>query len=205
MAPLRIGLTGGIAAGKSEALAAFARLGAATISSDAIVHELLDAEPMLSAVADRWGAEIVAGGTVDRSRVGEIVFAEPDELAWLEARIHPLVGERITSWLGALPAGTPAAVIEVPLLFETGMEGLFDATVSIHTSDEVRRTRADARDHALVSERESRQLEQSEKARLADQVVQNDGTIEELEMKLSALIESLTGSAQAAGPEPLQN
>ena len=104
MAPLRIGLTGGIAVGKSEALAAFARLGAATISSDAIVHELLDAEPMLSAVADRWGAEIVAGGTVDRSRVGEIVFAEPDELAWLEARIHPLVGERITSWLGALPA-----------------------------------------------------------------------------------------------------
>jgi dephospho-CoA kinase len=205
MAPLRIGLTGGIAAGKSAALAAFNRLGAATVSSDAIVHELLDDEPMMSAVAERWGNEVVVDGAVDRNRVGEIVFADPDELAWLEARIHPLVGARIASWLESLPEGTPAAVIEVPLLFETEMEGLFDATVSVHTSDAVRRARADARDHSLVEEREARQLEQSEKARRADHVVQNDGTIEELETKLSALIESLTGSAEAAGPDPLQS
>lgn len=205
MAPLRIGLTGGIAAGKSEALAAFERLGAATISSDGIVHELLDNEPMLSALTGRWGSEVAAGGTVDRSKVGEIVFADPAELAWLEERIHPLVGGRIASWLETLTAGTRVAVIEVPLLFETEMEGLFDATVTVHTSDGVRHARAEARGHTLVEEREARQLEQAEKARRADHVVQNDGTIEELEMKLSALIESLTGPAHAAGPDPLQS
>ena len=205
MAPLRIGLTGGIAAGKSEALAAFERLGAATISSDAIVHDLLDNEPMLSAIAERWGPGVIAAGSVDRPRVGEIVFADPEELAWLEGRIHPLVGEEIASWLSSLPADAVAAVIEIPLLFETEMEGMFDATVSVHTSDEVRRARADARGHSLVPEREARQLEQSEKARRADHVVQNDGTIEDLETKLSALIESLTGPAQAARPDPLQS
>jgi dephospho-CoA kinase len=204
MAPLKIGLTGGIAAGKSEALAAFGRLGAATVSSDAIVHELLDDEPMLGAIAERWGAEVIVDGAVDRSRVGEIVFADPGELAWLEQSVHPLVGERIASWLNSLPADAPAAVIEVPLLFETEMEGLFDATVSVHTSEEVRRARAGERDHSLIEEREARQLGQAEKASRADHVVLNDGTIPELEAKLSALIESLTGAAESAGPDPLQ-
>ncbi len=204
MAPVKIGLTGGIAAGKSEALAAFGRLGAATVSSDAIVHELLDDEPMLSAIGERWGDEATAGGSVDRSRVGQIVFADPGELAWLEQSVHPLVGERIASWLDSLPADTPAAVIEVPLLFETEMEGLFDATVSIHTPDEVRRRRAGERGHALVEERETRHLHPDEKARRADHVVLNDGTISDLEAKLSALIGSLTGSAESAGLDPLQ-
>ena len=204
MAPLKIGLTGGIAAGKSEALAAFGRLGAATVSSDAIVHELLDDEPMLSAIAERWGEGAIVDGAVDRSRVGEIVFADPEELAWLEASVHPLVGERIASWLDSLPADTPAAVIEVPLLFETEMEGLFDATVTIHTSDPVRKARAGERGHALVEEREARHLHPTEKARRADHVVLNDGTIAELEAKLSALIDSLSGSGPAPGPDQLQ-
>src|SRR3954451_9845977 len=129
--PLTIGLTGGVAAGKSEALAAFARLGAATISSDAIVHELLDREPLLGRLAERWGDEIAAEGRVDRSRIGEIVFAEPSELAWLESQIHPLVGERIGGWLRSLPAATEVAVVEVPLLFETEMDSAFDTTVSV--------------------------------------------------------------------------
>ncbi len=204
MAPLKIGLTGGIAAGKSEALAAFGRLGAATVSSDAIVHELLDDEPMLSAIAERWGEGAIVDGAVDRSRVGEIVFADPEELAWLEASVHPLVGERIASWLDSLPADTPAAVIEVPLLFETEMEGLFDATVTIHTSDPVRKARAGDRGHSMVEERETRHLHPSEKARRADHVISNDGTIAELEEKLSALIDSLSGSGPAPGPDQLQ-
>ena len=122
MAPLTIGLTGGIAAGKSEALAAFERLGAATISSDAVVHELLDSEPLLGRLVERWGAEVAPEGSVDRDRIGEIVFADPEQLTWLEAQIHPLVGERIGAWLGSLPAETEVAVVEVPLLFESGME-----------------------------------------------------------------------------------
>jgi dephospho-CoA kinase len=203
--PLTIGLTGGIAAGKSEALAAFERLGAATISSDAIVHDLLDREPLLGRLAERWGEEVAPEGRVDRSRVGEIVFADPEELAWLESQIHPLVGERIGSWLEGLPSETEVAVIEVPLLFETGMDGAFDATVSIVASEDVRRERAGARGHALVDEREARQLTQEDKAGRADHVVRNDGTLEELESALSSLITRLRAVQASPPDDPLQS
>ena len=189
--PLTIGLTGGIAAGKSEALAAFERLGAETISSDAVVHELLEAEPLLSRLTERWGGEVAPGGRVDREKVGSIVFADPEELRWLEAQIHPLVGERIGAWLASLPEDAEAAVIEVPLLFESGMEGVFDTTVAVIASEEARRERAQARGHALVDEREARQLGQDEKATRAEHVVENDGSVEDLERELSALVEKL--------------
>ena len=193
MPPLTIGLTGGIAAGKSTALAAFERLGAATISSDAVVHELLDAEPLLGRLTERWGADVAPDGRVDRARVGEIVFADPEQLSWLESQVHPLVGERIGAFLVSLPAGTEVAVVEVPLLFESGMEGVFDTTVAVVTSDDVRRARAESRGHALVGERDARQLEQSEKAERAEHVIENDGTPEQLEQALSALVEKLRG------------
>lgn len=189
--PLTIGLTGGIAAGKSEALAAFERLGAATISSDAVVHKLLDSEPLLGRLVERWGEDVAPEGRVDRTRIGEIVFADTAQLTWLEAQIHPLVGERIGAWLGALPGDTEVAVVEVPLLFEAGMEGVFDTTVAVLTAEDIRRSRAEARGHALVGEREARQLAQEEKAARAAHVVENDGTIEDLERALSALIETL--------------
>jgi len=189
--PLTIGLTGGIAAGKSEALAAFSRLGAATLSSDAVVHELLDSEPLVGRLVERWGPEVAPQGSVDRNRIGELVFADPEQLTWLEQQIHPLVGERIGGWLTALPAETEIAVIEVPLLFESGMEAAFDTTVAIVTEDEVRRQRAAARGHALVGEREARQLAQHEKAARAEHAVANDGSVEDLERSLSALIEKL--------------
>ena len=189
--PLTIGLTGGIAAGKSEALAAFGRLGAATISADAVVHELLDSEPLLGRLTERWGEEVAPGGVVDRSKVGEIVFAEPEQLKWLEAQIHPLVGERLAAWLGSLGGDVKIAVVEVPLLFESEMEQVFDTTVAVVTSDEVRRARAEARGHALVGEREARQLPQEEKAARAEHVIENDGGIEDLERRLSALVAKL--------------
>jgi dephospho-CoA kinase len=191
--PLTIGLTGGIAAGKSEALAAFERLGAATISSDAVVHELLDSEPLLGRVTERWGQDVAPEGRVDRARIGEIVFADPDELKWLEGQIHPLVGERIGAWLGSLGADVGIAVVEVPLLFEGEMAPVFDTTVAVVTADEVRRARAEARGHALVGEREARQLSQEEKAAHAEHVIENDGTLEDLERRLSALIVKLEG------------
>jgi dephospho-CoA kinase len=191
MAPLTIGLTGGIAAGKSEALAAFSRLGASTLSSDAVVHELLELEPLLGRLVERWGPEVAPDGRVDRGRIGEIVFADPDQLTWLEQQVHPLVGERVGRWLARLPAATEVAVIEVPLLFESGMEKAFDTTVAVVTEDELRRERAAARGHALVDEREARQLAQHEKAIRAEHTIENDGTIEDLERSLSALIERL--------------
>jgi dephospho-CoA kinase len=188
---LTIGLTGGIAAGKSEALAAFERLGAATVSSDAVVHELLGSEPLLGRLVERWGQEVAPGGRVDRTKIGEIVFADSEQLKWLEAQIHPLVGERIGAWLASLGGDVKVAVVEVPLLFESEMEPVFDTTVAVVTADEVRRGRAEARGHALVGEREARQLDQAEKAARAEHVVENDGSLEDLELRLSALLAKL--------------
>ena len=191
MAPLKIGLTGGIAAGKSEALMAFARLGAATLSSDAVVHELLEGEPLRGRLVDRWGPEVVADGALNRAKIGEIVFADPEQLSWLEEQIHPLVSERTAAWLLSLPEATGVAVVEVPLLFEAGSDKVFDTTVAVVTADEVRRERAAARGHALVDEREARQLPQAEKAERAEHVVVNDGSVEDLEGALSALLAKL--------------
>ena len=191
MAPLTIGLTGGIAAGKSEALKAFGRLGAETLSSDAVVHELLEGEPLLGHLAERWGPEVAPDGRVDRALIGEIVFADPEQLSWLEDQIHPLVRERTAAWIESLPPDAEVAVVEVPLLFEAGSDAAFDTTVAIVTADEVRRERAAARGHALVDEREARQLPQDEKAGRADHVVVNDGTVEDLERALSGLLAKL--------------
>jgi dephospho-CoA kinase len=191
VAPLKIGLTGGIAAGKSEALAAFARLGAATLSSDAVVHELLESPELQDALIARWGPEVAPDGVVDRTKIGEIVFADPEQLSWLEEQVHPLVQQRTAAWLMSLPAETEAAVVEVPLLFEAGSDKVFDTTVAVVTADEVRRERAAARGHALVDEREARQLTQPEKAERAEHVVENDGSVEDLERALSALLAKL--------------
>ena len=191
MAPLKIGLTGGIAAGKSEALAAFERLGAATLSSDAVVHELLEGEPLRGRLAERWGPEVIADGKLNRAKIGEIVFADPEQLSWLEEQIHPLVKERTAVWLTSLPEDAEVAVVEVPLLFEAGSDKVFDTTVAVVTADEVRRERAAARGHALVDEREARQLTQPEKAERAEHVVENDGSVEDLERALSALLAKL--------------
>jgi dephospho-CoA kinase len=191
MAPLKIGLTGGIAAGKSEALKAFARLGAATLSSDVVVHELLEGEPLLGRLEERWGPEVVSDGGLNRAKIGEIVFADPEQLTWLEAQIHPLVKERTAAWFFSLPEDTAVAVVEVPLLFEAGNDKVFDTTVAVVTADEVRRERAAARGHALVDEREARQMSQEEKAERAEHVVENDGSVEDLERALSALLAKL--------------
>jgi dephospho-CoA kinase len=191
VAPLKIGLTGGIAAGKSEALKAFARLGAATLSSDTVVHELLESEELRDRLVERWGPEVAPEGRIERAKIGEIVFADPEQLTWLEEQIHPLVQERTAAWLLALPDNTEVAVVEVPLLFEAGNDGAFDTTVAVVTADEVRRERAAARGHTLVDEREARQLTQPEKAERAEHVVENNGSVEELEGALSALLEKL--------------
>ena len=193
MAPLTIGLTGGIAAGKSEALAAFGRLGAATLSSDAVVHDLLEGEQFRAELAERWGPRSLHRRPTDRGRIGGIVFADPEELSWLESKIHPAVGAATAAWIGALPADAEFAVIEVPLLFEGGRAEVFDTTVSIVAAEDVRRERAAGRGHALVDAREARQLTQEEKADRADHVIVNDGSVDDLEAALSALLAKLQG------------
>jgi dephospho-CoA kinase len=195
-APPFIGLTGSVAAGKSEALAALARLGAATLSADAIVHELLGTERVRDVLVARWGEEVAPDGTVDRNRVGAIVFERPTELAWLEGVLHPLVGERVVAWRESLAPDVPAGVVEVPLLFETGLERIFDATIAVVASEATRTERAGARGTASLDERVSRQLPQDEKASRATYVVRNDGSLAELEQELERLLSQVaTGAA----------
>lgn len=192
-----VGLTGAVAAGKSEALAALNRLGAETLSADAVVHELLGSDRVRDLLVERWGGEVAPAGAVDRSRVGAIVFERPEELAWLESALHPMVGERVAAWRAGLPEQTRLAVVEVPLLFETGLEGAFDATVAVVAEDATRAERAGARGISDLEGRTRRQLSQAEKAERATHVVVNDGTVADLEAALGELMSRLENQGTA--------
>lgn len=153
------------------------------------MHDLLDREPMISALRRRWGDSIESDGVVDRAAVGERVFNDPAELAWLEGAVHPLVQTEIARWFESLPGDCPAAVVEVPLLFEGEMADRFDLTVAVVADEAVRRQRAEARGHVGLEGREGRQLSQADKAGRADIVVENDGSREDLEARLRELLE----------------
>ena len=136
-----VGLTGGIAAGKSEALSALERAGAATLSSDAVVHELYTTGDVRDALVERFGDEVAPGGEVDRSAVAEVVFGDPEQRKWIEGLLWPRVGERVAEWREQLEHADPrprAAVVEVPLLFESGMEAIFDRTIAVVADETVR-------------------------------------------------------------------
>ncbi len=190
-----VGLTGGLGAGKSTALAALERLGAATLSTDAVVHELYASDEVRDAVVERWGDDVAPGGTVDRSAIAKPAFAAPDERAWLEQQIWPRVAQRVMAFREEAQDGDGdkprAAVVETPLLFEAGMEEAYDATIAVIADEDVRAERAAARGHHGVDERASRQLSQGEKAARATDVVRNDGTVAELEASLSEVLDKL--------------
>jgi dephospho-CoA kinase len=189
-----VGLTGGIAAGKSEALRALERLGAATLSTDAVVHELLTTGDVRDALIERFGDAVAPGGEIDRGAVAEVVFGDDDQRKWLESLLWPRVGERMVAWREEVEQADPrppAAVVEVPLLFESGMEAAFDKTIAVVADESVRSDRAGARGHRGVESRTSRQLSQDEKARRADVVVRNDGSLEDLERELSSALANM--------------
>jgi len=191
-----VGLTGGLGAGKSTALDALSRLGADVISSDAVVHELYAGPELRDAVVARFGPEVAPGGVVDRAVLAQRAFATAEDRAWLEQLLWPMVGARVAEWLEQARARTPAppaAVVEVPLLFEAGLEGIYDATIAVVAEEELRAERAAARGHEVLAERDARQLSQQEKAQRATFVVRNDGTVEELEAQLSAVLAKLSG------------
>jgi dephospho-CoA kinase len=171
-----LAVTGGIGAGKSEALQAFARHGAAVISSDEIVHRLLrEDEDVQRELAQRLGADVIGPGGADRGRIAELVFADPEQLAWLEALLHPKVVREYLAWRERQT--TSVTVSEIPLLYETGGEERFDAVVVITAPPEVRARRA----RVDAAERERRLLPEEEKVRRADFVYVNDGSLEELD------------------------
>lgn len=192
--PPFVGLTGGIAAGKSEALRALEELGAATLSTDAVVHELLATAELRDALVERLGPSVAPGGSVDRSAVAELAFGDPEHREWLEGLLWPKVGERVMEWRSRVEAADPAptaGVVEVPLLFEAGMEQAFDHTLAIVADEAVRDERAERRGHAAVADRTGRQLSQEEKAQRADFVVRNDGSLGELKQGLSRFLETI--------------
>jgi dephospho-CoA kinase len=155
-----------------------------------VVHEIYEDPEVRDLVVARWGEEVAPDGAVDRAAIARHAFASPQEREWLEGQLWPRVGERVMR--AREQAGERVLVVEVPLLFESGLDRGYDATIAVVAPEELRRERAAARGHEAVDERTSRQLSQEEKARRATYVVSNDGTVADLEAKLSEVLEKLT-------------
>ncbi|HET7044481.1 MAG TPA: dephospho-CoA kinase [Gaiellaceae bacterium] len=190
--PLAVAITGGIGAGKSEALEAFARHGAAVVSSDEIVHHLLRADDdVRRALVERLGDGILGeDGRPDRALIGRRVFGDPEALAWLEALLHPRVSQEYLTWrerLAELPEPPAVCVTEVPLLYEVGADERFDAVVAITAPEELRA----ARRRPPADDRDARLLPDEEKVRRADYAYVNEGTLEELDAWVASLLERL--------------
>ena len=182
MRPIAVAITGGIGAGKSEALEAFRRHGAATVSSDEIVHHLLATDDgVRDALVERFGERILGeDGRPDRARIADVVFADRESLAFREGLLHPLVAREYLTWreqLAELPSPPRLSVTEVPLLYEAGGESRFDKVVVVtaprQLREQRRRVARDDRDDRLLSDRE--------KAKRADFVYVNTGSLDDLD------------------------
>jgi dephospho-CoA kinase len=181
-------------AGKSTALAALEELGAATLSTDAVVHELYADDEVRDLVVARWGEDVAPDGTIDRAKIGERVFADSAEREWLEQLLWPRVGTRVAAWRAAEQRREPpprALVVETPLLFEAGMDAFYDATIAVIAPDERREAWTGDRAHVAAAERHARQLTQEEKAQRATFSVANEGTPEDLAGELSRILDKL--------------
>ena len=185
-----VAITGAIGAGKSAALEAFARHGAATISSDQIVHRLLQRDPdVRRELVDRFGPEVIGSDGADRAKIAEIVFNDADQLEWLEELLHPRVAGENLAWRGeqeSRPDPPALTVTEIPLLYETGADRRFDAVVVITAPEAVRRERRPRTD-----DREQRLLPDEEKVALADYVYVNDGTLDDLDAFVADVVVKL--------------
>jgi dephospho-CoA kinase len=196
--PLAVAITGGIGAGKSSALAAFRHHGAATVSSDEIVHHLLKSDPEVKqALVERFGEEILGeDGAPDRERIGIRVFRDREALDWLEKLLHPLVSREYLEWreqLATLPNPPAVCVTEVPLLYEVGADARFDKVVVVTAPRQLREARRGGR----KDDRETRLLPDREKAERADFVYVNTGTPEDLDDWVAGVMATLTAEASA--------
>jgi dephospho-CoA kinase len=189
--PPAVAITGAIGAGKSAALESFARHGAATISSDEIVHSLLSGDTdVRRELVEQFGPDVIGSDGADRAKIAEIVFNDPDQLDWLEELLHPRVVRENLAWRAEVegrPEPPLLTVTEVPLLYETGGERRFDAVVVISAPEELRRERRPVGDA-----REQRLLPAEEKAARADYAYVNDGTLEELDAFVADVVARLT-------------
>ena len=196
--PLAVAITGGIGAGKSTALECFRRQGAATVSSDEIVHHLLATDDEVRrALVVRLGEEILGvDGRPDRERIAFRVFEDRDALDFLETLLHPLVSREYMTWreqLASLPDPPAVCVTEVPLLYEVGAEARFDKVVVITAPSKLREARRGGR----RDDREARLIPDREKAKRADFVYVNTGTPDELDAWVAGVMATLTGEAMS--------
>lgn len=192
--PLAVAITGGIGAGKSTALECFRRHGAATVSSDEIVHHLLATDPEVKrTLVERLGEEILGeDGTPDRERIAFRVFNDRDALDFLEKLLHPLVSREYMTWreqLAALPNPPEVCVTEVPLLYEVGAETRFDKVVVVTAPKKLR----EARRGGWTDDRESRLVPDREKAKRADFTYVNTGTPDDLDEWVGGVMTTLIG------------
>ncbi len=190
--PLAVAITGGIGAGKSEALKAFARHGAATVSCDEIVHHLLRRPEVRDAIVARMGHGVVSpAGEVDRGALATVVFNDREALGWLEELLHPLVSAEYLQWrdqLAELPDAPRVSVTEVPLLYETGSEARFDKVVVITAPSKLRR----ARSEVVMDDREARLIPDAEKVQRADFSFKNTGSLEELDAFVKSVMADIS-------------
>ncbi len=190
-APIAVAITGGIGAGKSETLASFGRHGAATVSADAIVHELLRRDEVKDAVVERLGNGVVGpDGQLDRGAIATVVFNDREALAWLESLLHPLVAAEYLVWreqLGQLPNPPKVCVTEVPLLYESGGEVRFDKVVAVSAPKKLRQ----ARSIVATDDREQHLLPDAEKLARADYAYVNTGSFEELDAFVASVMADL--------------
>ena len=192
MRPVAVAITGSIGAGKSEALRAFARHGAAVVSSDEIVHHLLrEDDEVKRALVERFGEDVLgADGRPDRGRIGRLVFGDDEALAFLEGLLHPLVAREYLAWreqLAQLQSPPSVCVTEVPLLYEVAGESRFDKVVVITAPAKLR----DARRTVSRDDRDARLISDEEKAKRADFVYVNTGSLEELDAWVVAVLGEL--------------
>jgi dephospho-CoA kinase len=194
--PLAVAVTGGIGAGKSEALAAFQRNGAAVVSSDEIVHRLIrEDNEVQSVLVERFGERIRdEAGQIDRAAIADLVFDSPEDLAWLEALLHPRVAREYLEWreqLAGLPNAPAVCATEVPLLYEVGAEERFDVVVVVTAPEDVRKSRT----NVPVEGRSGRLIPDEEKVERADYAYVNDGTREELDAFVAGVLQQVAARA----------
>ncbi|MFI2369540.1 dephospho-CoA kinase [Streptomyces sp. NPDC018833] len=198
---LKVGLTGGIGAGKSEVSRLLASYGAVLIDADRIAREVVEpGTEGLAAVVDAFGPDILTSeGTLDRPRLGAIVFNDPDRLATLNAIVHPLVGARSRELEAA--AGPDAVVIhDVPLLTENGLASLYDLVVVVDATPETqldRLVRLRGMSEADARARMAAQATREQRLEIADLVIDNDGPLAELEPQVRKVWDELTRRASA--------
>ena len=194
--PIAVAITGGIGAGKSTALGAFRAHGAATVSSDEIVHHLLRSDlDVRKALVERFGEGILGDdGVPDRGKIAAIVFDDVEALAFLEALLHPLVSREYLVWreqLAALDDPPRVCVTEVPLLYESGGESRFDRVVVITAPRRLREQRR----HVPLDNRDARLLDDREKVARADFHYVNSGTYEDLDAWVAGVMSELANDA----------